>query len=142
MAIKSFRGMYGFLSNMHNCPVIYDGIEYTSSEAAFQAQKTKDIDERVKISSMSGSDSKRYIRTIPIREDWDDVRLSVMEDVCRAKFDQNPSLKEMLLYTDGQELIEGNTWGDRYWGVYRNDGENHLGKILMKLREEYLAAEQ
>ena len=130
--------MYGFLSNMHECPVVYDGIRYNSSEAAFQAQKTKNLEERKKISQMNGSNSKRYIRTIPIRDDWDDVRLEIMEAVCRAKFDQNPPLKELLIYTLGEELIEGNTWGDTFWGVYKKHGQNHLGKILMKLREEYL----
>ena len=137
MAIESFRGMYGFLSNMHACPVTVDGITYQSSEAAYQAMKTDDIAERQKISKMSASDSKRYARTIPIRDNWDEVKLSYMEDVLRAKFSQNPALKTLLLYTVGEELVEGNTWGDTFWGVYKNNGQNQLGKLLMKLRNEY-----
>jgi predicted NAD-dependent protein-ADP-ribosyltransferase YbiA (DUF1768 family) len=33
------------------------------------------------------------------------------------------------------ELIEGNWWGDTYWGVCNGVGENHLGKLLMKIRD-------
>ena len=137
MAIEEFRGMYGFLSNMHACPVVVEGISYKSSEAAYQAMKTEDLAERLKISKMSGPESKRYARTIPIRNDWDEIKLSCMENILRAKFSQNPALKTLLLYTIGEELVEKNSWGDTFWGVCKNTGENHLGKLLMKLRNEY-----
>jgi predicted NAD-dependent protein-ADP-ribosyltransferase YbiA (DUF1768 family) len=55
----------------------------------------------------------------------------------RQKF-REPKLRELLAGTRNAELIEGNYWGDRFWGVYVGDGkgENHLGKILMQVREE------
>ena len=61
-----------------------------------------------------------------------------MEEIVRAKFTQNPKLGEQLLSTGNADLIEGNTWNDRYWGVdvRSGAGENHLGKILMKVRSE------
>ena len=60
-----------------------------------------------------------------------------METAVHAKFTQNVELKELLLETGDSELIEGNTWGDREWGVdlKTNEGQNKLGKILMKVRE-------
>ena len=59
-----------------------------------------------------------------------------MLNVVRAKFDQHPDLAQKLLETGDEELVEGNTWGDRYWGVCGGKGKNMLGKILMRVREE------
>ena len=59
-----------------------------------------------------------------------------MLDVVRAKFDQHPDLAQKLLATGDEELVEGNDWGDIYWGVYKGRGNNMLGKILMRVRAE------
>ena len=59
-----------------------------------------------------------------------------MLDVVRAKFDQHPDLAQKLLATGDEELVEGNDWGDIYWGVYKGHGKNMLGKILMRVRAE------
>jgi predicted NAD-dependent protein-ADP-ribosyltransferase YbiA (DUF1768 family) len=53
-----------------------------------------------------------------------------------AKFVCNPRLQRMLLDTSDAELVEGNWWGDRFWGTFRGAGRNHLGKILMRVRDE------
>ena len=58
-----------------------------------------------------------------------------MNAVVRAKFDI-PILGAQLLATNDHELVEGNVWYDYWWGVYNGKGENHLGKILMSVREE------
>lgn len=60
-----------------------------------------------------------------------------MTEVVEAKFTYNPNLKQMLLDTGDAELVEGNTWNDKYWGVCKGVGQNKLGKILMMLREEF-----
>ena len=59
-----------------------------------------------------------------------------MYSICRAKFTQNPDLLKKLLDTGDAELVEGNTWGDKVWGVCNDEGENRLGKILMRIRSE------
>ena len=61
-----------------------------------------------------------------------------MTGIVRDKFTRNPELKRLLLATGDAVLIEGNTWGDRFWGVDKRTGkgENHLGLILMDIREE------
>ena len=59
-----------------------------------------------------------------------------MYSVCKAKFTQNTDLLKKLLDTGDAELVEGNTWGDRVWGVCKGEGENRLGKILMRIRGE------
>ena len=87
------------------------------------------------------SQSKRLGRRVPLRNDWEDVKDQVMYDVCYAKFTQDKNLKEKLLATGNKELIEGNSHNDRCWGMTydRNTkswiGENRLGIVLMKLRE-------
>lgn len=61
-----------------------------------------------------------------------------MEEVVRAKFTQNEDLKALLLATGDSVLEEGNTWHDIFWGVETRTrkGENHLGRIMMQVREE------
>ena len=61
-----------------------------------------------------------------------------MEDIVRAKFTQNQDMKQQLLATGNLVLVEGNGWHDTFWGVdlKTGEGENHLGRILMQVREE------
>lgn len=72
-----------------------------------------------------------------MRDDWDLIKDDVMYEVCLSKFLKNPILLQKLIDTGNEELVEGNTWGDRYWGVCDGVGKNHLGKILMRLRDEF-----
>ena len=134
--IVSFRDEYQFLSNFYSCKVTYDGYTYLNSEAAFQAQK--DLTRRNEFTSLSGPSSKRLGKRVNLRKDWEDVKLKIMEEIVKCKFDQNPDLKEKLIDTGDAILIEGNDWGDKYWGVCKGVGENHLGIILMKIRDSYL----
>jgi predicted NAD-dependent protein-ADP-ribosyltransferase YbiA (DUF1768 family) len=62
-----------------------------------------------------------------------------MTECVRYKFTHHPDLRGLLLATGNAELIEGNDWGDTIWGVYQGQGENRLGKILMKIRQELRA---
>ena len=65
-----------------------------------------------------------------------------MFKLVQAKFQQHPDLKMRLLATGDAVLVEGNTWNDVVWGVNQNGvGENHLGKILMRIRDEIRAVE-
>ncbi len=134
--IDSFRGEYYFLSNFYEAPVLYDGITYQNNEAAFQAQKTLDMEKRKEFASLSPNLAKRAGRRVLLRTDWEQVKYTVMYEVCRAKFTQNPALGQQLLATGDEELIEGNNWGDRIWGQVNGKGQNHLGKILMRVRDE------
>lgn len=136
--IESFRGEYHFLSNFFPAPVTYKGLTYPNNEAAFQAQKTFDEDERRAFTELSPKDAKHRGRQVLLRRDWEEVKIGIMEDIVRAKFTQNEDLKERLLSTGDALLIEGNRWNDRFWGVdlRSRTGKNHLGRILMKIRSE------
>lgn len=133
--ITKFTGQYKFLSNFFACEVEYEGIAYPSSEHAFQAAKTLDRNERIKIARASSPGMAKTLgRHVSLRRDWEETKDSIMEEILRIKF-SNPELKDKLLRTGDSRLVEGNTWGDVYWGVCGNKGKNKLGKLLMKVRE-------
>ena len=138
MTIQEFRGEYFFLSNFYEAPVTYQGLTYGSNEAAFQAQKCLSEAERLEFTALRPSDSKRRGRKVQLRPDWEQVKLGIMEDIVRAKFTQNEDLRAMLLATGDAVLEEGNSWNDTFWGISRKTGrgQNHLGRILMRVREE------
>lgn len=136
--ISSFKGDYAFLSNFAVSLVKFDGLHFSTVEHAYQAAKTVVSEERrdVMRASTPGA-AKRAGRRVTMREGWEDMKLQIMEDLLRQKFDQ-ASFQEALLATGDAKLVEGNTWGDTYWGfdTRTGKGENHLGKLLMKIREE------
>ena len=136
MKIDSFRGKYFFLSNFYPVEVDFDGFTFQNNEAAFQAMKTLDRGKRAEFTRLDPSSAKRKGRKVQLRKDWEEVKDQLMYEICLSKFNQNEDLKRKLLQTKGMELIEGNDWGDTYWGVCRGRGQNKLGKILMRVREE------
>ena len=140
--IKEFRGDYRFLSNFCPCKIEYEGKTYLSVEHAYQAAKTINDVERAYFSghNLTPSKAKELGRIITLRDGWDSIKLKVMEDLVRYKFNHNETLKKALLETKDEELQEGNWWGDLYWGVDLKTGigENHLGKILMRIRAELI----
>lgn len=135
--ITSFTGEFYFLSNFYPTPVTFDEIVYPSSEHAYVAAKTTDETTRRVIAKIpSAFEVKKYGRKIKIRDNWHGVKWGLMYTIVGSKFRRNLHLKELLLDTGNITLIEGNTWGDTYWGVCEGVGQNHLGRILMRIREE------
>lgn len=129
--IDSFSGEYRFLSNFYADP--HGGL---SVEHYYQARKTEDIEEADAIlNANTPGEAKRLGRKATLRPDWDDIKDDVMLILLWRKFCHEP-LRTRLLETGDQELIEGNTWGDTYWGVCNGKGKNMLGKLLMKVRDE------
>jgi ribA/ribD-fused uncharacterized protein len=137
----AFKGEYAFLSNMYVCQVEFLGMVYPSSENAYQAQKTLNMEMRQYFTLISPSESKRKVRDPKFfitREEWSDkLKKVAMLHILEAKFEQNPDLMEKLLATGDMELVEYNYWYDKFWGVYKGEGENWLGRILMHLRKKY-----
>jgi ribA/ribD-fused uncharacterized protein len=142
--IESFEGEFRWLSNFEPCKMHHNDLEYETAEHAYQSSKTNSLHEK-KAFTLSGGyhagKAKRKGRKVTIRFDWEDVKLSVMEEILRIKFCpvRNPKLALKLFNTDPCILIEGNTWGDVFFGVCDGEGENHLGKILMKIRSDLLS---
>lgn len=134
--IRKFRGDYAFLSNFYECDLIVDHIYYANAEAAFQAQKIPEYKLRRKFSYLLPTEAKKIGKTVQLRNDWKKIKFDMMYLICKAKFTQNPDLREKLLATEDAELAEENTWGDTVWGISNGKGDNHLGKILMRVRKE------
>ena len=126
LKIKQFTGKYDFLSNF------VGGVEQK-----YQATKCVREDDRERILQMTPGQSKRAGQKVEIREDWEDVKLDIMYQLVKEKFSNEP-YKTQLLETADKILEEGNWWGDTFWGVNikTGRGKNHLGKILMRVREE------
>ena len=140
MGIFGFFGEYRYLSNFEPCRVdIGDGIIYHSSEAAFMAQKTDNMDHRRHLATLSPAKAKAFGQTVDLRKDWDQYRVEAMTNAVTAKFTQNPELAKKLLETDNKYLEETNNWGDRFWGVEGGVGKNMLGHVLMEVRRSLQA---
>lgn len=136
--ISQFTGRWRPLSNFYEAVVHLDGVAYPTLEHAYQAAKTLDPAARAAIAAATTPGrAKRAGRKVPVRADWDDIRLDIMETLVREKF-SHPHLANFLRSTAPAPLIEGNTWGDTFWGVCNGVGENHLGHILEKVRAELL----
>ena len=131
------------LSNMYASPFQMDGKTWPSVEHYFQAQKFPSDpayqEEIRKAKSGLKAKSLGQSQEHPIRPDWNTYRLEAMEKAVQAKFTQNEAMKKLLLSTGTRELQEASPT-DSFWGVGKSGkGENHLGKILMKLRNSMSA---
>lgn len=136
MTIKIFQGEYEFLSNFFPCDVKYDRIIYPTAEHAFQAQKSEFTNDRISISKIgTPGQAKRAGSKLTLCPHWNNKKLGIMRDIVRIKF-KNVHLARKLIDTDPHDLIEGNNWNDRYWGVCKGQGLNRLGIILMDVRED------
>lgn len=141
---EGFRGEYSFLSNFTTLekPLCGDGLCFPTIEHFYQAMKTKDKALRKVISEHPSKGLKKFVReNVKLREDWDEIKLQVMEYGLRWKYsDNNPVLKRKLIGTEGIRLVEWNYWGDIFWGksIQTGEGENNLGELSMKIREEVL----
>lgn len=146
--IREFKGRWAFLSNFHPAVLVWEGIQYPTSEHAFNAGKTLDLDVRRDIArAPTPREAKRRgrSRSLVLRDGWDErVRFEVMASVLDAKFRSDPRRIEALLSTGAAMLVEGNRWCDVTWGrclcsKHRGGGENHLGRLLMDLRKTLAA---
>jgi len=142
--VREFTGKYRFLSNFFPSPITLDGVQWPTAEHLFQAMKTRDLEMREKIRQASTpGDAKSLGGQAKLRAAWDIIRHRTMRVILKAKFEQNPELAQKLINTGNMELEEGNYWHDNYWGICKchricknKKGQNHLGLLLMELREE------
>lgn len=166
--IPEFQKEYRFLSNFYISPFTYKGVHYNHVEAAFQAAKFSDLSRTAAVAALgehtikeykldknddqiiphffaklTPSLAKKWGRKLPMNQSWDDTKASIVYDIVKAKFDQNPDIRQKLLDTKDAILIEGNHWHDNFWGAcscqkcLKHSSQNTLGKILMDLRKKY-----
>ena len=140
LKIYKFDGPSRYLSNFYSSPFVWKGREWKTVEHAYQAMKSTEESVRDYIRRLdTPREAKVEGKRIKLRSDWDNVKDSLMEELVYEKFSQNPQLAKMLIETGDAIIEEGNSWGDKYWGICPPNsgvGENKLGVILMKVRKK------
>jgi len=144
MTISKFSNEYGFLSNFYYIQFMHDGHTWTTAEHTYQAAKTNSVEWKIKVmEAKTPVLAKRLGKRMPVREDWERIKLQAMEGILRSKFAPTSGMAESLIATGTQKLVEGNYWHDNFWGVcnchtraHCGNGKNNLGKLLMKIRDE------
>ena len=138
-----FAGERRFLGNFFYSPIQYDNYVYKTAEHAFQAAKTFNEAEKTKIKlSATPNVAKKLGRRVTLRADWEDIKYNIMEEIVRAKFQQNYKLMQKLVLIPDKELCEWNKHHDNIWGICvcsrckGNKGRNWLGKILRVVKNE------
>lgn len=125
-----------FLSNFEPAVVKLDGVDFPTVEHAYQAAKSTDGRERLDIRDLRApGQAKRAGRQVTMRPDWDRVKVMTMHKLLEQKF-THEHLRELLLLTGDAQIVEFNTWGDRFWGVTDTGGDNVLGRLLMDVRRD------
>lgn len=149
--ITEFKGKYSFLSNFHLCPIQYKSVGYKSVEHAFQVQKFPDypeIQEEIRNAEKPGEAkrlAKKYKNMGKQRPDWEIINLGLMYELVKEKFTRTKNLRDQLIATWGDGYLqEGNIWNDDFWGfdLKKGSGKNHLGSILMIVRDELIREEE
>jgi ribA/ribD-fused uncharacterized protein len=134
--ITRFRDEWYFLSNFSPAAVSFDGRSYPTVEHAYQAARCADETDREAIfCARTPGEAKRIGRAAHEVAGWADIKESVMLDLLRQKFER-PGLRDLLLKTAHRRLVEGNDWGDTYWGQVDGVGHNRLGHLLETVRDE------
>lgn len=143
--ISSFSGEYAFLSNFWEEPFDCGGRIVPTAEHAFQAQKArgqKAVQDLI-LRASTPSHAKRLGRRVRLPENWNEIRVEVMRKIIEFKFAEGSVLAQRLIDTGDEHLMEGNTWGDTFWGCVREPkdvgtwvGANNLGILLMERRKE------
>ncbi|KAI9135340.1 NADAR family protein [Acaryochloris sp. CCMEE 5410] len=133
---------YGCFSNFSAHGLTLDGVWWPTSEHYFQAQKfvgTPHADQIRQVKLPKDAARLGRQRTRPLRPDWEAVKDDVMRQAVLCKFETHADIRDILLSTGHQDLVE-NAPGDYYWGCGQNGtGKNMLGKILMEVRERLRA---
>lgn len=149
--VISFSGEHRCFSNFFPAPIVWrrqngSTVTFPTNEHGFVWHKTNNpVVKKVVLTIEKPGQVKRFGRGIVLRDDWEEVKLTIMSQLVLIKFRQHPRLLEILLATENGQLIEGNHWHDTFWGVcngkcrqgpHKPVGENHLGQILMRTREQ------
>ncbi len=135
---------YFWLSNFSRHGFQLDGHHWATVEHFFQAQKFPGTEQALKIrKAKTPRDAKKFgrDRSVPLRDDWDEVKDDIMRRAVMQKFRTHHDLQEMLLATGEEELVE-NAPSDYYWGCGADgSGKNMLGQILMEVRAHFITGE-
>ena len=139
--IISFSGEYRWLSNFSPVDVTLDGIQYKSIEHAYQSAKSDAPEWKEFCQTHTAGQVKRASREIEIIPEWNSKKLGIMKELLNQKF-ADQTYRDQLIATGIRRIVEGNNWGDVFWGVdsATMEGHNHLGKLIMEIRDSIVLA--
>jgi ribA/ribD-fused uncharacterized protein len=145
-AIKFYdprMGAFCGLSNLHPRPMTFDGVVYASAEHAYQAFKARDPAVRAWLMAAPSPElvaaAGDALPPDDVAPDWAENHVALMDRIVRAKFLEHADLRQLLLSTGAAKIVE---WAPedsevaRFWGEYDGIGQNTLGVMLMRLRDE------
>ena len=138
--INGFTKEYAFLSMFFDKQIVFNDLTYKNAEAAYQAQKTDNEAMRKKFTRLLPTEAIRRAEKLPLRDDWDSIKDEVLYQINKTKF-SDAALRQKLIETRQEELINAINYTDER-GVFNGKGENKLGKVLMKIREELSHGEE
>jgi ribA/ribD-fused uncharacterized protein len=128
---------YGEFSNFSSFNIYLLGTTWKTTEHYFQARKFHDSNIVLKIMDATSPKEAAWIgRDLnnKIRNDWELIKIDVMREAIYAKFTQHNCLRELLLSTNDELIIEASPY-DYFWGEgAEKTGKNYLGQILMEVR--------
>lgn len=123
--IDSFKGEYDWLSNFFSQPILYRNLRWLSAEHAYQAMKTAKVSEQeqIRLGAPTPAIAKRMGQRVTMRPSWDQRKLPFMKSIVDHKFAFGFLAAQKLVNTEDAILIDGNTWGDLFWGQCNGEGE-------------------
>lgn len=140
--ITFYEIKFYMFSNFSSFMVEYKGRLWPTSEHAYQAQKFNNLGRQDSVRACrSAHDAMKLAQSLKdeYRRDWEEVKVPIMLEICRAKLQQHPYIQRKLMETGDAVLVESSPI-DSFWGWGPNkDGQNHLGKVWMALRDEMRA---
>ncbi len=132
---------YYVFDNFSSFQVEYKGKIFPTSEHAYQSTKFVDTDpelaERIR-NTKSAHEAFKLAQENEGKKpkNWEDIKLSIMKEILTCKVNQHEYVKKKLIQSGDREIVE-DSWRDSYWGWGENrDGENHLGRLWMEVRDE------
>jgi len=133
MDILQFKGEYRWLSNFWPVEIVFEGVFYPSVEHAYQAAKVDPL-QREPFRTGTAGQAKKLGNSISLCSNWELIKVSIMRQLLAEKFRIDSPLAKLLISTVPGQLVEGNNWNDKFWGVCNGSGKNMLGELLMERR--------
>lgn len=140
---------YGAFSNLYRRNIVFEGETFATSEHAYQAGKARKPEVRAWLMSAPSpallAMAAHGLYYWDVSPGWSKLKFDRMRAVLRAKFDQHPDLRALLLSTESARLVESATVDNevnRLWGEVNGQGRNMLGEMLMELREAFRSEQE
>lgn len=127
------------LSNFSSFRVYIDGIDFDTAEHAYHWYKFLSPS-LVKLDILRARSAHQAFKIArenasKVRPDWDSIKIPIMRNILRTKYEQHEYVRRKLHETGNRILVE-DSWRDDFWGIGENkDGKNMLGRLWMEIRD-------